>query len=149
MNPWGNPALAGYSCEDIPSRTTRSRLLVRKEEIRPHVWPEIPKDLSVWIRPVCQTLSKALDISSPTARVASPAPGKSPTNSIRYQKICSWSRTPKTILEIKKMATFLKVINSSIIYKFFKDFTNHGKKTNRAVVFSSRPFPNILKYRDQ
>ena len=30
----------------------------------------------------------------------------------------------------------------------FKDFTNHRKKTNRAVVFSSRPFPNILKYRE-
>ena len=25
---------------------------------------------------------------------------------------------------------------------------NHRKKTNRAVVFSSRPFPNILKHRD-
>ena len=34
--------------------------------------------------------------------------------------------------------------NNSIIYKFFKDFTNHRKKTNRVVVFSSRPFPNIL-----
>ena len=27
-------------------------------------------------------------------------------------------------------------------------FTSHRKKTNRAVVFSFRPFPNILKYRD-
>ena len=33
-------------------------------------------------------------------------------------------------------------------YKFFKDFTYHRKKINRAVVFSCRPFPNILKYRD-
>ena len=40
------------------------------------------------------------------------------------------------------------MINNSIIYKFFKDFTNHRKNTNRAVVFSRRPFPNILKYRD-
>ena len=38
-------------------------------------------------------------------------------------------------------------MNNPIIYKFFKDFTNHRKKTNRAVVFSSRPFPNI-KYRN-
>ena len=30
----------------------------------------------------------------------------------------------------------------------FKDFTNHRKKTNRAVVFSSRRFPYILKYKD-
>ena len=34
--------------------------------------------------------------------------------------------------------------NNPIIYKFFKDFTNHRKKTNRVVVFSSGPFPNIL-----
>ena len=33
-----------------------------------------------------------------------------------------------------------------IIYKFFNDFTNHRKKTNRVVVFSCRPLPNILKY---
>ena len=35
MNPWGTPALTGYSCEDFPSRTTRRRLLLRKEKIRP------------------------------------------------------------------------------------------------------------------
>ena len=40
------------------------------------------------------------------------------------------------------------MINNLIIYKFFKDFTNHRKKTNRVVVLSSRPFMNILKYRD-
>ena len=41
------------------------------------------------------------------------------------------------------------MINNPIIYKFFKDFTNHRKKANRAVAFSCRPFPNILKYKDQ
>ena len=40
--PCGTPALAGYSCEDFPSRTTRSRLLLRKEEIRLNICPEIP-----------------------------------------------------------------------------------------------------------
>ena len=28
MEPSGTPALPGYSCEDFPSRTTRSRLLL-------------------------------------------------------------------------------------------------------------------------
>ena len=56
MEPWGTPALTGYSYEDFPSWTTQSRLLLRKREIRPNIWPEIP--------------SKALDISSATARVA-------------------------------------------------------------------------------
>ena len=40
------------------------------------------------------------------------------------------------------------MINNCVIYQFFQDFTNHRKKTNRAVVFSRRPFSNILKYRD-
>ena len=40
------------------------------------------------------------------------------------------------------------MISSPIIYRFFKDFTNHRKKTKKVVAFSCRPFPNILKYRD-
>ena len=80
---------------------------------------------------------------------SSPRPVKSPGNSIRYncQKICSRLRRPKTLLEIKRV-TFLQMINNRIIYKFLKDFTNHRKKTNMAMVFSCRPFPNIFKCRD-
>ena len=33
MDPGGTPALPGYSCEDFPSRTNRSHLLLRKEKI--------------------------------------------------------------------------------------------------------------------
>ena len=69
MDPWGTPALTEYSCENFPSRTTESHQLLRKEEIRPNILPEIPNDLSLWRRPACQTLSKALDISSATAWV--------------------------------------------------------------------------------
>ena len=68
------PTLTGYSCEDFPSRTTQSRLLLRKEEIKPNIWPEIP---NIWHemlkfakRPECQMQLKVLDISSPTAWVA-------------------------------------------------------------------------------
>ena len=43
MEPWGTPALTGYSSEDFPSRTTWGHLLLRKEKIRPtNIWPEIP-----------------------------------------------------------------------------------------------------------
>ena len=42
---------------------------MRKEEIRPNISPETPQDISLWRRPACQTLLKALDISSATARV--------------------------------------------------------------------------------
>ena len=34
IDPQGTPALTGYSCEDSPSRTTKTHLLLRKEEIR-------------------------------------------------------------------------------------------------------------------
>ena len=42
MEPWGTPALTGYSYQDLPSRTIWSHLLLRKEEIRPNIWPENP-----------------------------------------------------------------------------------------------------------
>ena len=50
------PALTGYSWEDFPSRTTWSHLLLRKEEIRPNILPEIPLDLSLWKSPACEIL---------------------------------------------------------------------------------------------
>ena len=37
MEPRGSPALTGYCCEDSPSRTTQSHLLLRKEEKRPNI----------------------------------------------------------------------------------------------------------------
>ena len=42
LEPWGCPALTGYSYKDFPSRTTERCLLLRKEEIRPNIRPEIP-----------------------------------------------------------------------------------------------------------
>ena len=69
MEPWGTPTLTGYSYEDFPSRTTWSCLLLRKKETRSNIWPDIPEDVSLWRRPTCQTLLKALDISSATAWV--------------------------------------------------------------------------------
>ena len=36
------------------------------------------------------------------------------------------------------------MINNPIIYKFFKGFTNHRKKINRAVAFNCRPFPSTF-----
>ena len=42
MGPWGTPALTGYSFKDFPSRTSWSCLLLRKDEIKPNIWAEIP-----------------------------------------------------------------------------------------------------------
>ena len=131
MESWWTPALTGYSCEDFPSWTTQRRLLLRKEKIRPNIWPRIPLDLSLRRRPACKTLSRALD---------NPRPAKSFSNSIKHncQKIYSRSRRAKLILEIRKKATFCQVIDNATTYKFFKGFTKHRKKTSRAAAFSSR-----------
>ena len=109
IKPWGSPALTGYSCEDFSSRTTWSYLLLREEEIRRNIWPEIAYDLSLWKRPACQTLSKTSDIQV-IQLWSGPSPVKSPSNSISYncQKICSWLKRPKTILEIRKTPHFYR-----------------------------------------
>ena len=56
-----------------PTRTTPGNLLLRKEEIR-----QIPDlkshDVSLLRRPACQNLSKAVNVSSATARVAPDLP---------------------------------------------------------------------------
>ena len=141
---WGTPALTGYSCEDVPSRTTRSCLLLRIEEIRANIWPENQWDLSLWRRPTWQTLSNVLDISSATARVA---PDLLKVLAILSSTTVGRSAVLKSYWKSEKRPHF-SLINNAIIYKFFKDLTNHRKKTNCAVVFSCRPFPNILLYRD-
>ena len=71
------------------------------------MWPETLWDSSLWKWPVLQTLLKAFDISSATAQVV---PGLlkaiavlSDTNDRR--SAADWE--PKTILEIRKKATFL------------------------------------------
>ena len=65
-----NSSIKWIFCEDFLFRTIWSRLLVRIEEIRLNIWPDIPWDVSLWRRPACQTLSKTLDIASATAQVA-------------------------------------------------------------------------------
>ena len=84
--------------------------------------------------------------------LSSPIHNKNHSNSIRYysRKICNRSIRSETILGIRKVATFLKVINKSIFCNkstFFKNFTNLRKKTNRVVVFSHRLLLNILNTR--
>ena len=65
---------------------------------------------------------------------SSPRPVKSRGNSIRYncQKLCSWLRRPKTILEIRKKSTFSWWSTILLFISFSK--TCHRKKNNRALV---------------
>ena len=131
MEPWRTPALTRYSCEDFPSRTTRSYLLLRKENIKAKylTWNSIqPKFVKKTCMPNHVNSLGYIKCYS----LSSPRPAKSPGSSIRHN--CE-----------KKKGHISLGDNNPIIYKFFKDFTNHRKKTNRVVVFTCRPFPNILK----
>ena len=110
MEPWRTPALTGYSCEDFPSRTTRSRLLLRKEEIRPNLtW------YSIRLKFVKKT-----SMPNPVKSLgyikchssSSPRPVKSPSNSIINNCKKIWDLRSKTILEIRKKA--LNLFNMKI-----------------------------------
>ena len=96
-------------------------------------------------RPACQILSKALDISSATAGVA--------PDLLIALPILSDTTVKRSAVDQEDLKPYWKseksyislVIDKPIIFKFFNDFTNHRKNTNRAVVFSCRPCPKILK----
>ena len=47
MEPCGTPSLTGYSCKDLPYRTTHSCLLLRTGKVWPNMQPEIQEDLSL------------------------------------------------------------------------------------------------------
>ena len=106
--------------------------------IWPNTWIEIQLDLSLW-RPACQTLSKTLDISSATDHIA---PSLLKALAIILNTIVRKAVVDREDLKLywksEKRPTVLYMTNAPIIYKFFKDFTNHRKKSSRVVVFSCR-----------
>ena len=135
MGPWGIPAVTRYSCEDVPFRTTQSCLLLRKEEIRSNIWPEILKDLHLWRQSACQTLLKALNISSGTAPVA--------PDLLKVLAILSDTTVRISAVDQKDLKPYWKSAKK-------KHFSWRSKIQlfNRVINFSRRPFPNINKYRD-
>ena len=106
---------------DFPSSTNWTCLLLRNEEKGERVknWPQIPKDLSFWRRSPWQILSNTSNISTVNASTTSKHV-KSPGHSIsyNYQNVCSWMRF-ETILKMRKMISFLKMIKKPIFYRVF------------------------------
>ena len=106
---------------DFASSTNWPCLLLRNEEKGERVknWPQIPKDLSFWRRSPWQILSNTSNISTVNASTTSKHV-KSPGHSIsyNYQNVCSWMRF-ETILKMRKMISFLKMIKKSIFYRVF------------------------------
>ena len=142
---WRTPPLTGYTCENFLFRITRSRLLLRKDEIRPNIWPEVPQDFSLWRRLAWQTLSKSFNIATATARVA---PDLLNTLATLSDTTVRRSTIDREDLEPYWKSEKMLHFSRWSISLLFKYFTNNRKKTNRAVVFSCRPFSYILKYRN-
>ena len=67
MEPWGTPASILTQREAYPFKTTRCFLKLRKSVTIFKLLSDIPFYFNLNIRPLCQTLSNALDISKNTA----------------------------------------------------------------------------------
>ena len=131
MEPWQTPALIGSSLEVFPSRTTQSQPSITEEEQNKAKYPNWNSIRFGFVKKTKMSHPvRTFDISSATPEVAPEL-----LKAINFKPY--WK---------SKEATFVKVVNNPIIHKFSKDFTNNGKKSNRAIVFSYIPLPNILKY---
>ena len=139
MDPWGIPALTGYSYTDFSSITTHSHLLLIKDKLNPNTQPEIPQDLSLWRRPACHILSKALNISSATALAA---PNLLQTLTILWdttiRRSTVYQDDLKPYWKSKQRPHFFRWSTNLSFKSSYKDFTIHGKKTNWAVISSCR-----------
>ena len=78
--------------------------------------------------PACKTLTKVLDISSATTHVASDLLKALAILSGTTVRRSAVDQDLKPYSKSEEKATFLLVINKPIVYKFFKDLTNHRKK---------------------
>ena len=118
------PTLTGYSCEDFPSKTTQSRLLQRiKKKAKYLTWNSVRlKFVKKTSKPNSVKSLGYIKYSS-----NSPRPVTSFSNFIRYnfQKICSWSRRPKTILEIRKRSHFSRRSTILLFISFSKTLLSH------------------------
>ena len=99
IEPWGTQGIYSIFLWRLPIQNHPKPSITAKRinKTKYLTWKSIR--LKFAKKPPCQTLPKDLEL---TATVV-PHPLKNPGNSIRYncQKICSWSRRPKTILEIR------------------------------------------------
>ena len=117
-----------YFSEDFPSGPTRSRVLFRKNKIRPNIWP--------WVCVEDSILKPVLCIRNATTRVA--------PDLLKALLIPSDTVVRRSAVDQEDLKPYWES-NKRSHDQLFKDFTKHRKKTNMIVVFSHRPLPNILK----
>ena len=125
MEPWGILGLTWILVWRLQFRTTRSRPLLRKDEIRSHTSPHVPYDSSLWKKQHVTTHWKLWIYQVHSS--SGPGPINNTSISIRVR----WS---KTMLEITR-------VTSLSFTSFSKILLTKENKNNRAVVFSNRPYP--------
>ena len=136
MESWGTPALTEYSCANFLSRTTQRTLLLRKTkygEISNLIFHKFVMETSIPkfienLRYISIKVQVASDLLKALVILSYTTVSRSAVDLQSIKK--TWKHTGN-----QKKVIFLHVINKPIIYKFFKDFTDHRKKTNRVVAF--------------
>ena len=73
IEPWGTPALTSDQPETCPLNKTLCFLFFRKSHKRFIKLPDIPFCFNLKMRPSCQTLSNAFDISRKTPLTSKPS----------------------------------------------------------------------------
>ena len=131
--PCGTPTLTRYSCENFPTKTAQSRLLLKKDKIRPNTGPEIPWDLILWRRTAYHTrvvpdISKTLVILSDT---------------IVRRSAVDWEDL-KPYFKLEKKSTFFVAINKPIIYKFSKVLLTIVMRLTERQILGGDFFPTFL-----
>ena len=126
MKPWGILGLTWILVWKLQFRTTWSRPLLRKDEIRSHASRHVPYDSSLWKKQHAAPHWKLWIYQVHSS--SGPGPINNTCISIRVR----WS---KTMLEITKEVTSLSFTS------FAKILLTKENKNNRAVVFSNRPYP--------
>ena len=148
MDPWGTPTLTGYFCDDIPSKNHSKPSSTKKKQNKAkyRTWVSVRFEF-VKKTSMPYPRSRALNISSTTAQIVpdllKALKCLSDTN-VRRSAVDR--EDPKPCWKSEMRPHFSTWLTSpSIIYKFFKNFTNHCKKTNTVVDFFCWTLPIILK----
>ena len=128
IEPCETPSLIANSGDHLSSKTTSSLRPLQKEEIIWKMSSVTPYAFSLWSRPLlCQTLSKALEMSKATAQMAS--------DKFKVLAILSVTTVrrsavdlddPKPYWKSEKRPT-LEVPNQFIIDELFNDLIIHRK----------------------
>ena len=134
IDPWGTPALTSAHEENWPFKSTLCLLFFRKSFIELRSLTEIPFCFNLKIKSLCQTLSKAMEISTNTSNFVAHIKRLVYFVSNLYKlvnagvcKFEAWLISGNYYVLNKKRKRFFK-------NKSFKNFSKNWQKQNRPMI---------------